>query len=191
MVENYSGFKKYFTLKMRDISAKTMLNTMGEIDEDILDGNICWLMADNLLAVLAKEQIYSFNKGINMERVCNKSAQNPIKLLEFLNNSLDKNCIIQIFTDSCDEEGKSKGQDHRYIVIGVEKEIILIEWSEKECHVWERQNKEVFIDWMLNMMIGKAPPRFGAKPAKHVIEMWAFNRKPMTKKSIKEYLKED
>jgi hypothetical protein len=189
-VDDYLSFKKYFMANLRKISAKTMLKTIGEIDEDLLDANICWLMTDNILEVLkASSTIDNFNGNVD-QTDCGKKLRNPKKFTTFLENHFKQDCLLQIYTSSCTADEKSRGDDHWYSVIISGEDAILVEWSEKDCHLWEKQNKNDFMKWMVNMMIGNAVPRFGGKTSNHTVKVWVFRRKAMSKDSVDQFLTE-
>lgn len=47
---NFGKFYEYYISNLRSISAVTILTNIREVDEDLLDANICWIVTDYLLA---------------------------------------------------------------------------------------------------------------------------------------------
>jgi len=61
-----------------DISAKTMKLKMGEIDKDLLDSDICWMVTDNLEGILGYKLESEFNTEVNTYEMFNKYLHDNI-----------------------------------------------------------------------------------------------------------------
>lgn len=52
---HFSDFYKFYIENVRKISSTTMITNIQEIDEDLLDAGICWMVTDNLVTLLAED----------------------------------------------------------------------------------------------------------------------------------------
>lgn len=186
--DNYPVFKSIFMKNIQVIATKTMINTMGEVDEDLIDANICWLIADALIDVLSIEEKDNFNGNIDQE-TCSGKYRNKKLLTSFLINNLKNDYIFRIFTVSCDEK-KTLGDDHWFVAIASGEYVYIVEWGSEGCHVWEKLDKEEFINYMLGMMVGNIKERFYKTMNTHTVKIWAFSRRKMSDKTIKDYLED-
>ncbi len=176
---------------IRLISAKTMLLRDGEVEEDLLDGNICWLTSGNLVELLkiTKDPIDFFNKDVDQES-CNSSLRNSLPLAQFLRNNLKQNTVIEVFTSSCDYKERSKGDDHWFVLIGGMSSIYLIEYGHDDKQRMEEWELEKLIHWMIDMMHGQTPDRFTIKNQyNHTIKMFSYKRKLFHSKTIDSYIR--
>ena len=69
--DNPQEFIRAYIRNVREISRKTMLNNIGEVDPDLLDANICWMSSDNMVSLLANgEVIASLEKSTKICSAC-------------------------------------------------------------------------------------------------------------------------
>jgi DNA polymerase/3'-5' exonuclease PolX len=184
-------FCKSFKTNIRAISLKTLQNdphVNSEIlqDELILKSNICWMTADNIREILAVGgAVANFNDG---ERKCSPESRNGITLRKFLTKALLDNQLLYIFVDQCDNKEELLGQDHYFSAIGENQEVILIEWGGENKHLMEVWDRQVFIEYMEEVMLGKAPGRFDNILMPRFVSITSYKRKLFTEQSIREYL---
>ena len=85
--DNFEDFIQTYRQYVREVSAKVMLKNMGEIDEDIIDANICWAVTDNMRELLA------IDKPSILE------SDDPSIIILFMRDQLMKNKLLIILQD--------------------------------------------------------------------------------------------
>jgi len=76
---------------VKDVSAKTMLITIGHIEEHIFDADICWMVSDNIREMLAYDP---YSKVTAFEKI------NDIdNMITFIADQFHNNKVLIIWQD--------------------------------------------------------------------------------------------
>ena len=179
--ENFDEFYSAYIKNIRNISATTMLKMDGEIDEDLLDSDICWMTTSNMIHMLTNEKIIDiFNKEINGKY---KSFGDVQKMVEFVYDHLYKNNLLTVATG-----GTVNGGDHHSAVIGINGLAYLIEYAGNKCQRFEVFNIDDYVLYLVGVRLGKVAERFYGKTVPTVISIYAYNRIPVNAKVVTDYL---
>jgi hypothetical protein len=148
-----------------------MFNKDGEVDEQFIQANLCWLVTDNMEALLAK------GKPIR----CTGSTSEVFKFIE---KSLKENKLVVISQDV------NTAHDHHFAVIGMKGMIIVVEHLSDRCNAVEVYEPDQFSKLYSDIFMGKAPDTFYKRVSKKVISALAFDRKTMSAELVINYIRE-
>ena len=167
--DNFEEFIATYRQYVREVSAKVMLKNMGEIEEDILDANICWAVTDNMTELL------SIGKPSILE-----SDDHSI-LIPFMRDQLVKNKLLIILQDP-------DSQDHWFAVIGDNMNSHIVEHSSHTCNFSQTFTLNDLLDQMEVILSATLPDRFYGEISKHIFKIMSFNRKPLWSQTVKSFL---
>ena len=188
-----NDFKIYFMKNLSKISSKTMTKLMGEIDNELLAADICWLFADCIVEVLKinNQQTNHFNGMIDVDEDLKSANFNTVDLKAYLETQMNSHCVMKLFVNEIKTKPflQTVGQDHWFVVIVQEENVILAEWSPDETHVWDSMEKPVFVSWMIKMIQGKTMDRFYKKKATRVVKIQTYGRHSLTRQTIDNFLR--
>lgn len=179
--DNFEDFMDEYRDKVQEVTSAVMMKQFGEVDEDILDANICWMVTDNMRQLLAvgKPEILE-TKDVN-------------KTIEFMEKELSKNKLLIVLQD------KDKN-DHWFAVIGENTrgdskneigQVHIVEHTEHTCNYSESMPLRQFLTQMYSIMTGQRPDRFYGKTSLHTFQVMSYNRKMMTINTVDEFLSKE
>lgn len=170
--ENFSEFMQTYRENIRKITSKTMLKYIGEIEEDIIDANICWAVTDNMKELLALDE---------SSRPPEFRSDDPNIIIPFLKNHLLQNQLIIILQDP-------DSSDHWFALIGQNGLVHLVEHTKHTCNFSETFNIDSLLNQFNDILSGRRPDRFYGVTGHHIFNVWAYDRKPLSKKTVYSYL---
>ncbi len=150
-----------------------MMTVIGEVEDDIIHGNICWMVSDNMKELLA------INKQPN---VTTKSVEDP-GFLTVLQDQLMLNRLVILGQDLDDA-------DHWFVCIRDKQDVHIIEHlvrNAKNNHV-ETMKLNKFMKLMRKIMSGEVPDRFYKKKSLHQFLLLSYDRKPMSRQVVLDYI---
>jgi len=172
-MESYEDFNDFITTYrkyVREVTYRTMLKNMGEIDDDIIDANICWAVTDNIIELLA------INNPIKLE------SSNSDYIISFMKEQLLQNKLLIILQDP-------DTFDHWFALIGQTPLVHLVEHTNYACNYSETMSLDILLNQMENILNGKIPDRFHRRIGKHRFNIMSFDRKPLLSQTVKLYIK--
>lgn len=172
-LENFSDFMEIYRQYVTKVTSKTMLKTIGEVDPDIINANICWAVTDNMKELLAAD---TSPKPPDLE------SDNPEVIIPFIQDELWKNHLLIILQDP-------NSQDHWFALIGQDGLVHLVEHTEHTCNFSETFTIDSLLDQFNNILSGQQPDRFYGITGPHTFLIWSYPRKPLWSKTIYSYLK--
>lgn len=143
-------FFSYFRNNIKGISAYTMLNNIQEIDEDMLDSNICWMVTDNVVQLLAKNVEHGIEFNGHREGA-----------MSFIGDELRRNRLIIIGQDL------NSDADHWFSVVGDFEYCHIVEYLEDTCINNQTYTTIGALNLLYNIMEGYLPDRFYGQQRKH------------------------
>jgi hypothetical protein len=153
------------------VTAKTMFEKDGEVDEQFIQANLCWLVTDNMEALLAKGKPTQ-SKGAYT------------KVFKFIKDSLHENKLVIVSQDV------GTAYDHHFAAIGMKGMILVVEHLQDRCNAIEVYEPDEFAKKYSDIFSGKAPDTFYGIASKKVISALAFNRKTMSAEVVLNYIAE-
>lgn len=167
-MDNFEEFINAYIDNIVKVSSKTMMITMGEIDNDLIYSNICWMVTDNMIQLLAQNP-----------KVFHKISNNIMNLLykELLNNKL------VIMGQDLDD------QDHWFALIGDHEYVHIVEHLPTKCNYYKTFKLYEFLLYFEQILEGDIPDRFYNTTYKHQYIILSFDRKVMNKKLVTDYIK--
>jgi hypothetical protein len=139
---------------------------LGEVDEDLITSNICWMVTFNMEGILVGVK----TKPMVLEHL----SQMAIPLYE------NKLIIIGQDIDS---------QDHWFAAIGDNGNVHILEHLQNLCNSVETMKIPDFIKHMEGIERGSIPDRFYHSKGNHKYIIQVFDRKPLTKQVVLDYIK--
>jgi hypothetical protein len=183
--DDLNEFMKEYRKNIQDISRKTALESgmpEEDLDETILNAEICWMVTDNIRALLKIEEIDKFELKPENSLVDIKN-----KFIKYKNKPI----LFTILQDGIDESGEPIGSDHHFAVIMLSNDkVAIVEHLETECNSYEVLDYDDFISLIRKILSGKTEDRFYHQKIPHMFKVWVFTRKNLTEKVIDDYVKD-
>ena len=177
MTDDFDAFMQSYLKNIKEISTLTMEKKLGEVDPDLLESNICWMVTDNMERLLSTEA----------KRVAKLEDTNDVdKVKEFLTLWLKPDYLLIIRQDEVAQgehkELKVLGHDHWFAVVADQNgKVHIIEHTEEQCNATQTFNHTGdAIVHLLDVMRGVVPDRFYHKKAPHSYLVFVHKRRPMT-----------
>lgn len=163
--EDFQGFINAYILNVQKVSKKTFLRLNQDIDEDLLNGDICWMTTDNMVTLLSK------NEG---------EFYDSKKFEQILTDSLMGNKLIIIRTDN--DEGSLT---HFLSLIGSYGKAYLVEYTKNECPHYEESSVNKMVRYMVNILVGVIPDTFYGEIEKRNFNIEVYDRFDMNSELIR------
>jgi hypothetical protein len=170
-MDNFKEFITTYKQNVKEVSSKTMLKNIEEVDTDLLDAGICWLVTDNIRELLSTS-----------EHRINISVSNDEEMIELLNQELKNNKLLIVIQDYCT-------LDHWFAVIGDYPDCHIVEHNPSECNKTETMLISIFISTLVDIRNGRVPERFDGVVSKHEYIFHIFDRKKMSGSVVLDYIK--
>jgi len=155
-----------------------MLDLHGEVDEDLLNADICWMVTDNITGILTEP-----SKKPNIIKFDMPSRENIIKFLSIVRYELNNNKLL-VFGQDLQKD------DHWFAVIGDNGNVHIIEHTEEECNFDETMTINDFVYLLERIIIGTLPDRFyKIKSKDHYYQVLIFDRKKLSRQVVVDYIK--
>lgn len=167
--KNIENFMNAYRDNVRSISKVTMIHKMGEIEEDLLDADICWMVTDNIEELLAIG-------NLQKEEIIRKGDVNKLK--KFLTEELNKNRLIIIY------QGVDEGEDHWFAVVGDGELSYIIEHTPDICNYYEVWYTPELIEEISDIQSGIIPDRFYKEKKYHSMNAYSYDRKNISEDLI-------
>ncbi len=170
--DNFEDFMNEYRDRVQEVTSAVMMKQFGEVDKDIINANICWMVTDNMRELLAvgKPEIY--------DRPDKFSVNDAIKFME---RELSKNKLLIVLQD------KDKN-DHWFAAIGDHGQVHIVEHTEHTCNYSESMSIDQFGMQMYSILIGNRPDRFYGKARAHTFQIYSYNRKMLNSNTVIDYL---
>jgi hypothetical protein len=172
-MDDFKGFIEEYRKNVEEVSAKAMLKCIKEIDSDLLDAGICWMVTDNMVCLLAVEEHDQPSSVSDPETWQQLEGQ--------LENELGKNRLVILGQDI-------EKDDHWFALIPDGEKVHLVEHSPRGKNFSETFIREELIQLLLAIKKGEIPERFYGLKGDHTFRLLSFERKPMQKERIAEFL---
>ena len=169
--EDITNFMTEYTANIRQISSITMMKNMGEIEEDLLEADVCWMLTDNIRGILSSNDVIQ-----EME------SNNHKEIIPFLKEHLSQNRLIIVVQDHC-------SWDHWFCLIGHGDKVHLVEKSPSCFNFVETFTLEGISSEIKSILKGTKPDRFYGIRGSHMLNMWVHSRGLLCKETVQEYLK--
>jgi len=173
-IESYPDFVHSFKENIRKISYKT-LKLNGDVDEDLLDSDICWMVTMNLVELISV-------KKESMKVVNTENLQGSLVLfLKYIKNELSLNKLLIFIQDYGVD-------DHYFAVIGYHGYALIIEWNGLNIEFNSPILIDDFIIEIRSIIRGAIPDRFYGVKKQHTMEVQSYFRKELKMETIDDYL---
>lgn len=183
--DRFDEFMIFYTQNVRTISSKTLLRNLGEIEEVLLDADICWMVSDNMREILAIPSSFEDSTSEKMDNgLIFEKSDDVDTMITFIRDQLHKNKLLIFWQDQKDE----KGADHWFTIVGEHGNGHIIEYRDDMSSLSETMAIENVLDLLYNILKGKQPDRFYHYLGKHIFSIWSYDRKPLNVKTIKTYI---
>ena len=171
-MDNFDSFFDEYRKQVRSVSAKTMKHTIKEVKEDLLDSGICWMVTDNMIRLLALNDIPDVRiEGISTD-----------DLREKLRGALNKDKFVLLVQDE-------DLDDHWMTLIGDYPDCHFVEHSPVMNNYSETMTIDEAVEIMVSIKEGTIPDRFYNKQAKHQYNFMSFSRRHMNNSVVLDYIK--
>lgn len=167
--ENFDDFIQAYRQNVQEVSAKSMLKNLGEIDEDLLNGDICWIVTDNIKELLA----------IGKPSILD--SEDPRVIIPFMKHQLSQNKLLIIGQDL-------DSSDHWFAIIGSQNNAYIVEYLPNICNFSETFIMNDLLNLMNDILLGNKPDRFYGKTGKHTFKILSYERKPLWSNVVETYI---
>lgn len=140
------------------------------VDEDLLNANICWLVTDNMKALLAKSQKAKQSRGSN-------SA-----VLKFIEKELKAQKLVVVSQD------QNTSYDHYLALIGTKNDVLLVEHLKDQCNFYQLFSIDEFMDIYKDIVEGKTEDTFYNILRVRAIRAESYDRKNLTPEVVYKYI---
>jgi len=168
-VDNFSEFISEYRRLIQQISTKTMLKLMGEIDPDLVNAGICWMVTDNIHELLETKHLSRFD------------TSSDAGLQSYLLRELAQDNLLIVQQDP-------NSEDHWFALIGDHGMVHIVEHTEDVCNYHQTfpLNEAIQVISMIHQ--GTIPDRFYHVQGPHRFVIDSYQRKPLSRQSVDEYL---
>jgi len=166
--DNFTAFFEAYIDNFIPISEKIKIME----GEDPSSLNVCGDVANYIKVLLSK------GKPIIL-----KPASDTIATVTFMKRYLKLNKLLLV-----NQEISGGGQEHWFAVIGDMPNVHIIEYTKEVCNLSETMSLDDFLDQMIDILWGYEPDRFYGESKRHTFGVAAFVRKPLSKKTVMDFL---
>jgi hypothetical protein len=179
IIDSIGEFMNTYRQHVRQVSRETMEkdSNFEEVEESLLDANICWMVTDNIRNLL------------DLQSLETKETNSSIEAVEFSRKHLSQNNLIIVFQDGIDENDVQIGHDHWYALIGKCGYVYLVEHLMNECNSLQTFILEEYLVLLQGIMDGIIPDNFYGEVSRHLFRGFAHKRKTMSRNVVLNYIK--